>query len=74
MNKIKPVLATAKTDAFNSKMSVLSVNGEINAPFGSKLDYDYIIYVAKDFLQIIQPVVELIKQDLDINSTFHKRT
>jgi hypothetical protein len=68
MNKIKPVLATAKTNAFNSKMSVLSVNGEVNAPFGGKLDYDYIIYVAKDFLPSLALVVELIKQDLDIVS------
>jgi len=68
INKIRPLLATAKTDSFYSKMSVLSVNDEVNVPFGGKLDYDYIIYVAKDFLLSQTLVVELIKQDLDIIS------
>lgn len=33
MNKIKPVLSTAKTTMFNSKMGVLSANSELNAVF-----------------------------------------
>jgi len=68
MNKIKPILSSAKSTEFNSKMSALSISGDINAPFGGKLDYDYIIYVKNDCLPSVSTVIEMIRHDLDVVS------
>lgn len=68
MNKIKPVLSTAKTTMFNSKMGVLSANSELNAPFGGKQDYDYIIYLKNSCLLTVNMIVNMIEQELDILS------
>tara|TARA_Y100000389_G_scaffold127050_1_gene124409 strand:- start:1 stop:726 length:726 start_codon:yes stop_codon:yes gene_type:complete len=68
MNKIKPILSSAKSSEFNSKMAALSISGDINAPFGGKLDYDFIIYIKSDCLPSVNIVIEMIKHDLDVVS------
>lgn len=70
MNKIKPILTTKKINNFVTKTQLLMPTSETNAPFGNKIEYDFVIFLSTSAICSIESLKKLLEVDLDIVSGF----
>tara|TARA_Y100000389_G_scaffold178371_1_gene191509 strand:+ start:25493 stop:26143 length:651 start_codon:yes stop_codon:yes gene_type:complete len=70
INKIKPVLSTRNVDNFVSKTQLLMPTSETNAPFGNKIEYDYVIFISTSAICSIDSLKSILGLNKDIVSGF----